>query len=241
MRTIKFIKELNFKTLFSIALPISLQSLIQSSLGMIDQIMIGQLGENAVASVNLGTRLMFIMVYTLSGISAVSSIYTSQFEGAGTKEKHSVVMKTTILEGLICVLPFLIAGLFFPSTVVRLFSNDSLVIENGAKYLFITAFGFIPKLFSISASAILRCTGKSKITLITGFISVISNTILNLIFIFGFGPIKAMGVSGAALATVIAIIIEAMVNIIYLEKTKHPSRLSLAIKAKAERNFTKNL
>ena len=239
MRTIKFIKELNFKTLFSIALPISLQSLIQSSLGMIDQIMIGQLGENAVASVNLGTRLMFIMVYTLSGISAVSSIYTSQFEGAGTKEKHSVVMKTTILEGLICVLPFLIAGLFFPSTVVRLFSNDSLVIENGAKYLFITAFGFIPKLFSISASAILRCTGKSKITLITGFISVISNTILNLIFIFGFGPIKAMGVSGAALATVIAIIIEAMVNIIYLEKTKHPSRLSLAIKAKAEKKFYK--
>lgn len=239
MRTIKFIKELNFKTLFSIALPISIQSLIQSSLGMIDQIMIGQLGENAVASVNLGTRLMFIMVYTLSGISAVSSIYTSQFEGAGTKEKHSVVMKTTIIEGLICVLPFLIAGLFFPSTVVRLFSNDSLVIENGAKYLFITAFGFIPKLFSISASAILRCTGKSKITLITGFISVISNTILNLIFIFGFGPIKAMGVSGAALATVIAIIIEAMVNIIYLEKTKHPSRLSLAIKAKAEKKFYK--
>lgn len=239
MRPIKFIKELNFKTLFSIALPISIQSLIQSSLGMIDQIMIGQLGENAVASVNLGTRLMFIMVYTLSGISAVSSIYTSQFEGAGTKEKHSVVMKTTIIEGLICVLPFLIAGLFFPSTVVRLFSNDSLVIENGAKYLFITAFGFIPKLFSISASAILRCTGKSKITLITGFISVISNTILNLIFIFGFGPIKAMGVSGAALATVIAIIIEAMVNIIYLEKTKHPSRLSLAIKAKAEKKFYK--
>ena len=104
----KLIKQLNFKTLFSIALPISIQSLLQSSLGMIDQIMIGQLGETAVASVNLGTRLMFIMVYSLSGISAVSSIYTSQYEGAGTKEKHSAVMKITILEGLLCVLPFLI-------------------------------------------------------------------------------------------------------------------------------------
>ena len=61
----KLIKQLNFKTLFSIALPISIQSLLQSSLGMIDQIMIGQLGETAVASVNLGTRLMFIMVYSL--------------------------------------------------------------------------------------------------------------------------------------------------------------------------------
>ena len=135
----KFIKQLDFKTLLSIALPISIQSLIQSSLGMIDQIMIGQLGENAVASVNLGTRLMFIMVYSLSGISAVASIYTSQYEGAGTKDKHSSVMKIAIIEGLICVLPFLIAGLFFPSTVVRLFSNDINVVGAGANYLFITA------------------------------------------------------------------------------------------------------
>ena len=235
----KLIKQLNFKTLFSIALPISIQSLLQSSLGMIDQIMIGQLGETAVASVNLGTRLMFIMVYSLSGISAVSSIYTSQYEGAGTKDKHSAVMKITILEGLLCVLPFLIAGLFFPQQIVRIFSEDNTVIQKGANYLFITAFGFIPKLFSISISAILRCTGKAKITLITGLSSVALNTLLNLIFIFGFGPIKAHGVEGAAIATVIAIFIEATINIIYLEKTKHPSRLSLAIKAKADKGFYK--
>lgn len=235
----KLIKQLNFKTLFSIALPISIQSLLQSSLGMIDQIMIGQLGETAVASVNLGTRLMFIMVYSLSGISAVSSIYTSQYEGAGTKEKHSAVMKITILEGLLCVLPFLIAGLFFPQQIVRIFSEDNTVIQKGANYLFITAFGFIPKLFSISISAILRCTGKAKITLITGLSSVAINTVLNFIFIFGFGPIKAYGVEGAAIATVIAIFIEATINIIYLEKTKHPSRLSLAIKAKADKGFYK--
>lgn len=235
----KLIKQLNFKTLFSIALPISIQSLLQSSLGMIDQIMIGQLGETAVASVNLGTRLMFIMVYSLSGISAVSSIYTSQYEGAGTKEKHSAVMKITILEGLLCVLPFLIAGLFFPQQIVRIFSEDNTVIQKGANYLFITAFGFIPKLFSISISAILRCTGKAKITLITGLSSVAINTVLNLIFIFGLGPIKAHGVEGAAIATVIAIFIEATINIIYLEKTKHPSRLSLAIKAKADKGFYK--
>ena len=235
----KLIKQLNFKTLFSIALPISIQSLLQSSLGMIDQIMIGQLGETAVASVNLGTRLMFIMVYSLSGISAVSSIYTSQYEGAGTKEKHSAVMKITILEGLLCVLPFLIAGLFFPQQIVRIFSEDNTVIQKGANYLFITAFGFIPKLFSISISAILRSTGKAKITLITGLSSVAINTVLNLIFIFGFGPIKAHGVEGAAIATVIAIFIEATINIIYLEKTKHPSRLSLAIKAKADKGFYK--
>ena len=235
----KLIKQLNFKTLFSIALPISIQSLLQSSLGMIDQIMIGQLGETAVASVNLGTRLMFIMVYSLSGISAVSSIYTSQYEGAGTKEKHSAVMKITILEGLVCVLPFLIAGLFFPQQIVRIFSEDNTVIQKGANYLFITAFGFVPKLFSISISAILRCTGKAKITLITGLSSVAINTVLNLIFIFGFGPIKAYGVEGAAIATVIAIFIEATINIIYLEKTKHPSRLSLAIKAKADKGFYK--
>ena len=201
--------------------------------------MIGQLGETAVASVNLGTRLMFIMVYSLSGISAVSSIYTSQYEGAGTKEKHSAVMKITILEGLLCVLPFLIAGLFFPQQIVRIFSEDNTVIQKGANYLFITAFGFIPKLFSISISAILRCTGKAKITLITGLSSVAINTVLNLIFIFGFGPIKAHGVEGAAIATVIAIFIEATINIIYLEKTKHPSRLSLAIKAKADKGFYK--
>ena len=235
----KFIKLLNFKTLLGIALPISLQSLLQSSLGMIDQIMIGQLGETAVASVNLGTRLMFIMVYTLSGISAVSSIYTSQYEGAETKEKHSAVMKITILEGMLCVLPFLIAGLFFSQQIVKIFSADYTVIQKGAKYLFITAFGFIPKLFSISISAILRCTGKAKITLITGLISVVTNTLLNFIFIFGFGPIKAYGVEGAAIATVIAIFIEATINVIYLEKTKHPSRLSLAIKAKADKGFYK--
>lgn len=237
MKSLKLIKHLDIKTLLGIALPISIQSLIQSSLGLIDQIMVGQLGEVAVSSVSLGGRLFFILNYTLSGITAVASIYTSQYEGANNSSKNASVMKATIFGSLIFVIPFFAIAVLIPNKIIAIFTNDIEVISGGVLYLLTISVSFFPKMFSISISSILRSTKKSKIPLITGFISVCTNTSLNYLFIFGFKSIPAMGIKGAAIATVISRFIECIILISYMEVSKHSARLSKALKAIAENSF----
>ena len=100
----KIFKELNVKNLLAIALPISIQSLIQSFLGMIDQVMIGQLGESTVAAVSLGGRPGFILIYTLSGITAAASIFASQYESDAVYATVVVVITTLLSIGTIPLL-----------------------------------------------------------------------------------------------------------------------------------------
>ncbi|MBD5439387.1 MAG: MATE family efflux transporter, partial [Treponema sp.] len=103
------------KTVLQIAIPVSLQALIANSLGMVDQIMIGQLGEVCVTAVSLGGRPCFILIFALGGICAAASIFASQAEGAGDKAQHSKIMKASIAGCFLCVVPFFVLSFFFPS------------------------------------------------------------------------------------------------------------------------------
>ena len=233
----KIFKELNVKNLLAIALPISVQSLIQSFLGMIDQVMIGQLGESTVAAVSLGGRPGFILIYTLSGITAAASIFASQYEGAGDKSRHAQVMRSTIFGCLILTLPFFLASVFIPEALLKIFTSDAAVISSGIPYLRICSLSYIPLIFIMACSAILRSTGKANIPMITGIVAVILNTGLNAVLIFGLLGFPAFGVEGAAVATVISYIIQAIILVIYMQLKSHNGSVLSALKVRCPKDF----
>lgn len=238
---IKINKPQSFlKTVLQIAIPVSLQSLIASSLGMIDQIMIGQLGEVCVTAVSLGGRPCFVLIYALSGICAATSIFASQAEGSGDRTKHAKIMKAAMSGCFFCVVPFFILSFFFPSFTLKIFTSDSAVIQTGREYLKIVSISYFAEIILLSASAILRATGNAKVPLVTGFISVATNTALNAIFIFGLFGLPAMEERGAAYATMIARFLEAAILIFFMLAKKHPASITKAFIAKCEKSFYMN-
>lgn len=228
------------KTVLQIAIPVSLQALIANSLGMVDQIMIGQLGEVCVTAVGLGGRPCFILIYALGGICAAASIFASQAEGSGDRTRHSKIMRAAMSGCFLCVVPFFILSFFFPSFTLRFFTSDSSVIQTGSVYLKIVSASYFAEIILMSASAILRATGNAKVPLVTGFVSVATNTALNAIFIFGLFGFPEMAERGAAFATVIARFLEAAILIIFMATKNHPASIAKAFGAKCEKPFLKS-
>lgn len=227
------------KTIGAIAVPISLQSLIASSLGLVDQMMIGQLGETSVAAVGMGGRLPFIYMMVLFGITSATSIYAAQFYGKKDLEHLNKVISTTLVLGIPIAILFMIATLLIPETIVGLFSKDPAVITEGAIYLRYVSIGFLPMLISLTYSGILRSCHHVRLPLVAGMISFVTNTVLNYILIFGVLGMPEMGVKGAALATGISRLLEMVILLGVLYIKKLPGAFNIRALMVFELDFTK--
>ncbi|MGN0729140.1 MATE family efflux transporter [Treponema sp.] len=227
------------KDMLTLAVPISLQNLIQSLLGMVDQIMIGRLGTKTVAAVSLAGRPSFIMIFALGGIASASSIFASQYEGAKDSNKHANIMRISLISALgVCGL-FFVFSLFTPELILSFFTKDAKVIEIGKDYLRINSLSYCALAAVICASAMLRSTGFANITLAAGLAAVAINTTLNAFLIFGLMGFPALGAIGASIATVISTYIECIILIVFMAIKKHPAQLKAALHCKNEISFLK--
>jgi putative MATE family efflux protein len=193
-----------YKSLFAISTPIMLQNLINSFVNMVDTVMIGRLGTVEIAAVGLGNQVFFFFSIILFGICSGSSIFTAQFWG---KQDIQGIRKNTGLCMLLnssVALVFTILILTAPEKIMGLYSKDSAVIEAGTRYLSALSPSFIPFGISFVFTLTLRSVEKVKLAMATTIIALSINVTLNYLLIFGAGPIPAMGVAGAAIATVIA-------------------------------------
>jgi len=215
------------KTLAFIAIPITIQSVLQSSLGMIDQLMVGQLGETAINAVGFGTKLSFIFLLAMVGITSATSIFAAQYWGAKDKEKIGNVLGITISVASIIAIIAMILSVVFPHLIMGLFTKDKEIINLGADYMRIIAIGLIPLVIVNAHAAVLRSCGDAKTPMITGFICVVTNTILNYLLIFGIGQLGGMGIKGAAIATSISRLLECFL-ILYLFHRKNLLQVKIA-------------
>lgn len=190
------------KTLLAIAIPVSLQTLIQSSLSMIDQMMIGQYGETAIAGVGLGGTISFILMISLGGIVSGGGIYLAQYWGVKDTNNMQKTMATTLRLGTVCALIVAVLAGVMPNLALSIFTSDSQVIEVGARYLRILAFSYVPMFLIMNHATLLRNMSHSKIPMFTGVFSVAVNTLLNYVLIFGKFGLPSLGIEGAAMATV---------------------------------------
>ena len=210
-----------FKSLFVIALPIILQNLMQSTVNMLDTLMVGQLGSVEIAAVGLGNQIYMLLNMVLFGISSGGAIFIAQFWG---KKENSGIWK---MEGvmfsfsMVIALIFSFASVFFPKFLIGLYSKDFHVIEIGARYLRIVAFSFPFFAMSFAFSMALRSTEHVKLPMVATMISLVLNAILNYLLIFGIGFFPSLGIVGAAIATCISRIVECFILFIVVYSKKY--------------------
>jgi putative MATE family efflux protein len=200
-----------YRNLFTIAVPIMLQNLVNAFVNMVDTVMIGRLGTVEIAAVGLGNQVFFLYTLILFGIVSGGSIFTAQFWG---KRDLGGIRKNTgfcLLLNLLTALIFSAGAVFFPRSIIGIYSRDPLVIASGALYLKTLAPAFIPFAVSQVFVLTLRSTGEVRIPMVTTVIALFVNVILNYLLIFGAGAIPPMGVAGAAAATVVARMVELLI------------------------------
>jgi len=198
-------KENNFlRTVCNLAIPVSLQSMLQSSFSIVDQIMIGQLGSVSVAGVGLAGKFSSIFSVVVAAIGAVAGIMISQYIGQKNKPqvRKSFYLNLT-LAAAIAIL-FTLISATFPSQIMGLYSKDALTISASADYLRIIAGTFLPIAGATLLATMFRCMEKAQFPLYASITSAILNTVLNYILIFGKCGFKPMGANGAAIATLVS-------------------------------------
>lgn len=192
------------KELFKIAVPVTLQCLLQSSFGVIDQIMTGQLGSGSIAGIGMGSKFISLFTVLVSAISAAAGIMIAQYIGKKEDQEVGRSFFTNLMLAGIVAAGFTGMSVLFPARLMRLYSNDAETIAIAAGYLKIFSISCIPAAVNSLLSTYLRCMGAAGIPLYTSMAAAVLNTCLNYVMIFGKFGCPAMGADGAAWASVLS-------------------------------------
>ena len=220
-------------TLLKLATPIMLQNLVFSSLNMVDGVMIGQLGDSAVAAVGVANQVFFLVSLLLFGVGSGSAIFAAQFWGKKDIKRIQSVLGLSLLMSISGALIFSLVGILFPAQVISIYSKDPAVISQGSTYLQIVAFSYVISAITISYSFVLRSTENVKIPMITSLVALSLNTLMNYGLILGNFGLPALGVKGAAIATIVSRLIEVVLLLTIIYRRKLP----IAAKLPALLNF----
>lgn len=203
-------KQSFFKTVSSLAIPVALQSMLQASFGMIDQVMIGQLGSVNVAGVGFAGKFSSIFSVVVSAIGAVAGIMVSQYMGQENKKEVRRSFWVNLM--LAAAIAVLFTGICFamPEKLMGLYTKDAETILAAAGYIRIIAATFLPIAGATLLSVLFRCMERARLPLYASIAAALLNTGLNYILIFGKLGIEPMGVSGAAIATVVSQIVNCL-------------------------------
>ena len=192
------------RTVCALAVPVALQSMLQSSFSIVDQLMIGQLGTVSIAGVGLAGKFSSVYSVLVAAIGAVAGIMISQYLGAKNKNELRRSFLLNLLFALILAVVFTGLCLLFPRHIMGLYSEDPDTINAAASYLFLIALTFLPMAGATLLSTLYRCMEKASVPLAASLIAACLNTALNYILIFGKFGFPTMGAQGAAIATVIS-------------------------------------
>lgn len=202
------------RELFQIAVPVTLQCLMQSSFSVVDQIMTGQLGSVNIAGIGLGGKFASIYSVVIAAVASVAGIMIAQYIGKKDAKEAGRSFYTNLAASLILVAVFASLSIMIPFRILGLYTNDTAAVKVGVEYLRIYALSFLPVAVTSIFSAYLRCVEAAKIPLYASIFASIANTALNYVLIFGKAGFPAMGVKGAAWASVTAQVLGCILTLI---------------------------
>ena len=213
-----------YKSVLAIALPVALLNIFNFSVGMVDSVMLGQLGETAMAASSLGNQVFAIVNSVTYGTTGAAATLLSQYWGkrdlAAIPKVIAACMRYTFL---ICLAASVVVFLQ-PVAIMRIFSSDMAVIAAGAGYLRIYSLSYALYAISITLITSLRAIENVRVPMLINMLSYSLNIGFNYCLIFGKFGLPALGITGAAIGTLCARIIELLALIIYckfFEKTVH--------------------
>ena len=222
-----------------IAVPVALQNLLTTTGSMVDTMMIASLGQTEVGAVGLCAQFSSLMFAGYWGFVGGGMLFFSQYWGAkdddGINRSYGLTLTCMMTVGLL----FGLLAVCFPEAVMRLYTDKEAIRKIGVEYLRIAGFGYPLTVFSMAMSALLRCTGRVRIPLWGSIVGVATNILLNWMLIFGNLGAPAMGVRGAATATVIAQAVNCAVVLIAARASGHAYLLAVRRHFRWSRIFVK--
>jgi putative MATE family efflux protein len=216
------------RAIFLLAVPMILELMMETTFAVADIFFVGKLGASAVATVGLTETYLFLFYSIAMGLSVAVTATVARRIGEKNKEDAAKSAVQAIAIGIIASIPFLIAGIFFSKELLALMGGDLWVIEEGYKYTQWMLGGNVVIMLLFVINAIFRGAGDAAVAMWVLGIANIINIILDPILIFGWGPIPAMGIEGAAIATNIGRGIGVLMQLWLLFKGGKQIRLSMA-------------
>lgn len=213
-------KQLNRK-LARLAIPIAIQGIVSSTLSLVDNLMVGFLGETELAAVGVGSQIFSIHYMLLFGLIGGSATFMAQFYGSeDMKNIRKVVgLDITILAGV--AVAFFVGVHFFMDSILGFYTHDPAVHELARQYVKINSFNFFFLAISAPMEMSFKATQQTRIPMISSSLIFTTNTFLNYVLIFGkFGAPK-MGVAGAALATATARFLDVVLMLFFIARNKN--------------------
>ena len=207
--------------LWQLALPITFQSLLYSFLGLVDILMVSQLGENEVAAVGLGNKIFFFNLLMMVGVSYAGGILGSQYFGSRDLSGLRRSLVLSLLFTFLITIPFIACYMLYPQSVTGLASDDPQLLLLADNYLQITAGSFIFTAIVVPIETTLRSAGDTKTAMRISMLVLPVNALLNYIFIFGHLGFPAMGVAGSAWGTFIARALQLLLMLIFITCKRH--------------------
>ncbi|MCC6297975.1 MAG: MATE family efflux transporter [Anaerolineales bacterium] len=206
----------------ALAVPVSLQQLITAGLNMIDVLMVGQLGETAVAALGLANQIFFLLILFIFGVTSGMSIFTAQFWGKGDAESIRKVLGICLSVAVSVAALFSLAAVFIPETLMSFYTEDREVIALGSDYLRIVGLSYVLMAISFAYISILRSITLVRLTVVVSVVALILKTAIGYTLIFGHFGLPALGVRGAAIGTAIGWTIECALLLILVYARKTP-------------------
>ena len=193
-----------YKTLAKIAIPISIQGVVSATLGLVDNLMVGSLGESELAAVGIATQLFHLHYMLLFGFISGTATFMAQFYG--TKDFHNIrkVLGFAMTVAAVAGMVFFVLGFGFTDAVLRIYTDDLEIIALARPYVKICSFTFFTLAVSFPLEMGFKTTQQTKVPMVISIVVFSTNVCLNYILIFGKFGAPAMGVAGAAVGTVMA-------------------------------------
>lgn len=190
--------------LFKLSVPSIISMFIQALYSVIDSIWVAKISKEAFASLQLVFPIQLILIAIAVGTGIGTSSLISRLLGQSKNDRASNVAEHVILLSILYGLVIGLLGMIFSKDLMHLFTNDSILIDYGTRYIRIILIGSMAMFIPMIANNILRGEGNSIVPMIAMLIGSVINIVLDPILIFGIGPFPELGIEGAAIATVIS-------------------------------------
>lgn len=212
---------------FTIAFPVAMQGMLNTLVNLVDNLMIGSLGATAIASVGLANKVFFVFTLLVFGVVSGSGILAAQYWGNGDVKNIRKVLGLALVAAVTASVLFLVPARMNPKLLMRIFTTSEGSISMGASYLAVAALSYPFTAITNTYVAMLRAVNRVKAPVLISCFTILINITFNYIFIFGKFGAPALGVVGAAIATLIARIVEAtaILCVVYFTKTPLACRI----------------
>lgn len=206
-------KNIFYKKLMALVFPIAAQNLMTALVSASDALMLGFLNQTSLSAVSLAAQVQFVLNLFLAALTIGATVLSAQYWGKQDKDSVEEVLCITLKISFLVSLVFFMAAFLFPQALMKIFTNETMLIEAGIPYLKIVSWSYLFMGFSQIYLCIMKNSGRTARSTIYGSFALILNILLNAMLIFGLFGFPKMGIAGAALATTISRAVELLLTI----------------------------